>query len=332
MKTRRLTKKYKSKSSSKNRKSRKSNSKSRKSRKRILKGGVRSVSSAKWTDVPRPSSRPSSVQPHRPSSAQPHRPSSVQPHRPSSAQPFRQSSAQPHRPSSAQPSRPSSIFKTQQEVFTDVFFRHIRESEFPEALCALYKFYTQFPYSEINSTLLSRNFKEKYDKTFYRLTQKVSKFGVSHCETETTANYVYFLSYIFKKVAEGGSIDCNGKKLSFVYSKDKNNPTILTILKRFLIYLDGACFTTVSYTITAGRYNEISRGLGTPPNKEEKALYEIVSSLILLQRRFPSLGHILYNMTTHNPDKSIASYSINTTVLSRIIKQSYTDFLKPIEE
>ena len=288
MKTRRLKKKYKNKSSRKSINSRKSNSKSRKSRKRILKGGVRSVSSAKWTDV---------------------RPSSVQPHRPSSAQPFRPSSAQPHRPSSAQPSRPSSIFKkpvkTQQEVFTDVFFRHIRESEFPEALCALYKFYTQFPYSEINSTLLSRNFKEKYDKTFYRLTQKVSKFGVSHCETETTANYVYFLSYIFKKVAEGGSIVCNGKKLSFVYSKDKNNPTILTILKRFLGYLDGACFTTVSYTITADRYNKISRGLGTPPNKEEKALYEIVSSLILLQRRFPSLEHILYNMT-----KSMSMYII----------------------
>jgi hypothetical protein len=325
MKTRRLTKKYKNKSSRKsNSKSRKSNSKSRK---RILKGGVppRGTIVSNSRSKQSPSSRPPSSRP--PSS----RPPSSRP--PSSRPP---SSRPSSRPSSVQPSRPSSIFKkpvkTQQEVFIDVFFRHIRESEFPEALCALYKFYTQFPYSEINSTLLSRNFKEKYDKTFYRLTQKVSKFGVSHCETETTANYVYFLSYIFKKVAEGGSIVCNGKKLSFVYSKDKNNPTILTILKRFLIYLDGACFTTVSYTITADRYNQISRGLGTPPNKEEKALYEIVSSLILLQTRFPSLEHILDNMTTHNLDKSIASYSINTTVLSRIIKQSYTDFLEQIKE
>ena len=38
---------------------------------------------------------------------------------------------------------------------------------------------------------------------------------------------------------------------------------------------------------------------------------------------------ILHNMVSRG---DITSYSMNTTVLSRIIKQSYTDFLQPITE
>jgi len=222
--------------------------------------------------------------------------------------------------------------KTKQEVTTDKFFKHLRESEFPEALCALYKLYTEFSHDEIKSTLLSRDFKEQYEKTFYRFKQKVNPFGVSHCDAEARANYIYFISYIFKKVADGQSIYCDGIELPFVYSIDKSNPSILTILKRFLGYLDTACLATVSYSITADRYNEININPVTPPINEEIALCEIINNLKLLQVRYPSLVYILDNMTTHNDDGTVASYSMNTTVLSRFIKQSYTVFLEPVVE
>ena len=78
------------------------------------------------------------------------------------------------------------------------------------------------------------------------------------------------------------------------------------------------------------RYNEIKSRY--PSSKEESALVEIIDSLYTLIPIFSSLQHILDNMTTHNDDGSIAVYSINTTVLSRFIKQSYTDFLEPIVE
>ena len=289
MKTRRLTKKYKNKRNKKSRKSGKSRKIKNKSRKRILKGGV----------PPRSSSRPSSR-------------SSVMPS-------LRQSLINKQQVQGV---------KTKQEVITDTFFKHLRKSEFPEALCALYKLYTEFSHDEIKSTLLSRDFKKQYEKTFYHLKQKVNPFGVLHCDAEARANYIYFISYIFKKIEQGGSIFCDGKELPFVYSIDKSNPSILTILKRFLGYLDTLCLATVSYTITADRYNEISIGSGTPPTNEENALCEIINNLKLLQVKYPSLVHILDNMKTHNIDGTIASYSMNTTVLSRFIKQTYTDFLE----
>ena len=81
MKTRRLTKKYKNKSNSKNKKNNKSRKIKNKSRKRILKGGVRSSTGLviRRASSVRPSSiRPSSIRPSsiRPSSV---RPSSIRP-------------------------------------------------------------------------------------------------------------------------------------------------------------------------------------------------------------------------------------------------------------
>jgi hypothetical protein len=212
----------------------------------------------------------------------------------------------------------------------NIFFEHLKRSEFPQALCILYKLYTQFPYDKIKSSILSSDFKERYQQTFYIEKQKINQFGILHCDIEARANYIYFIAYIFKKVAEGGSITCEGKELPFLYSTDKTSPSILTILKRFLGYLDTACLITVSYSITSERYNQIKSGY--PSSKEESALVEIIDSLYILIPIFPSLQHILDNMTTHNDDGSIAVYSINTTVLSRFIKQSYTDFLQPIIE
>ena len=78
MKTRRLTKKYKNKSNSKNKKNNKSRKIKNKSRKRILKGGVRS---SIGVVIRRTSGRASSVPSIRPSSIRPSsiRPSSVRP-------------------------------------------------------------------------------------------------------------------------------------------------------------------------------------------------------------------------------------------------------------
>ena len=60
-------------------------------------------------------------------------------------------------------------------------------------------------------------------------------------------------------------------------------------------------------------------------------MYEIVSSLQRLVTMFPSLQYILDTMTLIDKG-SIFSYNINTTVISRLIRQSYTDFLDTILE
>jgi len=103
---------------------------------------------------------------------------------------------------------------------------------------------------------------------------------------------------------------------------------MLKMLKRFLGYLDTACVNTTSYTITKKRYDEISQRTATGVTDGEWAIYEIVSSIIYNEAKFKSLEHILDNMTLNNDDGSVASYNMNTTVLSGFIKQTYTDFLK----
>ena len=222
------------------------------------------------------------------------------------------------------------------QTLIDLFFHNLKISHFPEALCALYKLYTLFPYDEVKSQIYSPDFKKKYQDTFYFQKNKLNSFGIMHCDLEAKNNYIYFLSYVFKKTAEGASIICDGKELPFLYSIDKTKPSILSILKQFLGYLDTACVITISYTIPFEKYDlykKILQGL-EPASRygelthAEIALAQIIFSLnrLIATKRFPSLKDILGNMVTYNPDGSIASYSMNTTVLSRIIKQSYTDF------
>ena len=226
------------------------------------------------------------------------------------------------------------------QSFIDLFFENLKISHFPEALCALYKLYTLFPYEEVKSQIYSPDFKKKYQDTFYFKKNKLNSFGIMHCDFEAKNNYIYFLSYLFKKIAEGASIICDGKELPFLYSSDKDTPSILSILKQFLGYLDTACVTTISYTIPSEKYdlyNRIVQGLepvsryGELTNAEI-ALAQIISSLYSLIPIFPSLEDILENMILYNVDGTIASYSMNTTVLSRFIKQSYTDFLESMPE
>jgi hypothetical protein len=303
MNTRRLTKKYKN----KNRKPRKTS----KTRRRVLNGGVRSVRSASvQTSV---STRPPSRQPSQQPSQQP---TLAHQSRHSFSTNFKHSS------------------KAGQYKLINSFFHHLRDMKFPQALCALYNLYNSLPYMEINDIINSESFKTRYEETFYTQEIKQSLGGVNYCNTRPKKNYIYFLAYIFKKIIKGGFIFCNGKKQYFVYSKDKQKIRMLAVLKRFLGYLDTACVITISYSISIEKYKSIDDNpRHNSASDEEKALYDIVSTLIKFSPIFPSLKDILDNMESRDRSTGrIVSYNMNTTVLSSIIKQSYTDFLKPIRE
>ena len=311
MNNRRLTKKYKNKT----RKSRKTR-KTRKTRRRVLNGGVGSVRSA-------------SV--HIPVSMRPSR----QPSRQPSQQPSPQSALTPaHQSRHSYSTNFKHSSKSGKDKLINSFFYHLRDMEFPEALCALYNLYNSLPYTEINDIITSESFKTRYQETFYDQEIKQSVGGVNYCNTRPKKNYIYFLAYIFKKIMKGGFIFCNGKKQYFVYSTDKRKIRMLAVLKRFLGYLDTACVITISSTISIETYNSIRDDpRGNKASDEEKALYDIVSTLIKFSPILPSLQHILRNMETRStPGGHIVSYNMNTTVLFSIIRQSYTDFLEPILE
>jgi hypothetical protein len=290
MNTRRLTKKYKYKN--RNKKTRRSG-KTRKSRRRgrsgrrILKGGVRQ------SVIPsvRPNARPS-------------------------AAPVRQSASfkQP------QPSREEKLF--------DSFFLNLEEEEenFEKTLCALYNIYNSLSRDKINQILHSSSFKTRYEGAFYFRKETINQYDVTSYNLHPKSKYILFLSYIFKKMVEGEFIRCNGIRQDFVYNKHQFKIRMLSVLKIFLGYLDTACVCTISYPITGERYNEIVNRIATGVTKEEYAMYEIVSSLQRLVKMFPSLQDILDTMTLIH-DGIIFSYNINTTILSRLIRQSYTELL-----
>ena len=248
------------------------------------------------------------------------------------------------RPSSNLSSRPSSIpssgsiFKQsttpREEKLIDSFFRNLEEEEenFEKTLCVLYHLYNSLSRDKLNEILHSNSFKIRYEKAFYTKDLKINYDGFKSCNIRANSKYILFLSYIFKKIVKGGFIRCNGIRQDFVYNRDKSKIRMLTVLKRFLGYLDTACVTTTSYPITIKRYNQILNRTATEVTKEEYAMYKIVSILQILVKWFPSLQNILDTMTLNNPDGSIVSYNINTTVISRLIRQSYTVFLEPIRE
>ncbi len=327
--------KYTQKIKTKNKPKTKSKNKPKTKSKKLLKGGGGKASSSKYKKTSAASPVKSYTLPPRRSS------------RPSKTPPvIRPSFKTPQKTiiDKMKQSEKTKLIEEQIEIQTliDLFFQNLKISHFPEALCALYKLYTLFPYEEVKSQIYSPDFKKKYQDTFYFQKNKLNSFGIMHCDLEAKNNYIYFLSYVFKKTAEGASITCDGKELPFLYSRDKTKPSILSILKQFLGYLDTACVTTISYTIYSDKYDlyeNILEGL-EPASRygelthAEIALAQIIFSLnrLIDTKRFPSLQDILDNMVTNNPDGSIASYSMNTTVLSRIIKQSYTDFLQTIPE
>jgi hypothetical protein len=193
--------------------------------------------------------------------------------------------------------------KMEIETLINSFFENLKNSHFPEAICALYKLYTLFPYDELKSKLYSSDFKKKYQDIFYFKKIIINSFGVTICDFQARNNYIYFLSYIFKKLAEGASINCDGNELPFLYSIDKTKPSILNILKQFLGYLDTACFITMSYDIPSEKYDLYKQIIeGSQPasrytelHPAEIALAEIIYSLnkLINTGKFPSLKQII---------------------------------------
>lgn len=298
MKSRHLTKKYKRKS--------KSRSRRRKTRRRVLKGGV-GFSGVRPSDSVRPSVIPPSS---RPPSSRP--PSS----RPSSDRP------------SGGISKPPST-----HMLVNKFFKHLEDAEFDKALCELYNLYNSLPSDKINEIIRSNYFKERYENIFYKKDVITNYHGFTSCNIHAKHKYIIFLSYIFKKLIHADFIFCNRKRQDFVYTIDKTKIRMLTVLKRFLGYLDTACVNTTSYPITAERYDQISQGTAINVTHGERAIYDIISGLYELyglRFRFPqyaAVQYILDNMTTTDEiGKIVVSYHVNTTVLSRFIRQTYTAF------
>ena len=287
MKTRRLTKKYKSKSSSKNRKSRKSikrKYKSRsKSRKRILKGGT---------------------------------------------------------------------FEVKKKIFLINFFHNLQNYKFPEALCALHNFYTcGITHDEINEFLRSHDFKTKYDNMFFLSVHVPDTARGFQTNIEAKERLIFFLSYIFKKIAEGATIDCvAGVVLQFTPGPN----SFLKILKRFFGYLDTACVLTISYQISQATFDKIADSTYAKTGNKlytlqgvsngHLALYDLVTSLKLLaeynpvvsekskKRRpaFSEINELLDLMTTGVGKGRVYSFNTgNMCTLIKMIQQLFTYFDEP---
>ena len=225
--------------------------------------------------------------------------------------------------------------RTEEEKLFDSFFRNLKEEKenFEKTLCALYNIYNSLQPDKINKILHSSSFKIRYEKAFYFRKETTNIFDVKSSNLHANSKYILFLSYIFKKNLEGEFIRCNGIRQDFVYNKHKFKIRILSVLKKFLGYLDTACVCTISYTITKERYDQILNGTAQEILDGERAMCEIVSNLQELAKnpKLKSLRHILDTMTRFNYNRSVASYNINTTVVSRLIRQSYTDFLEDKE-
>jgi hypothetical protein len=299
MKTRRLTKKYKSKRNSKNRKSMKRKNKSRsksisrsKSRKRILKGGT---------------------------------------------------------------------IEEQKKIFLTNFFDNLQLYKFPEALCALHNFYTcGITPDEINEFLSSPDFKHRYDNMFFRSVQVPDIAGNVQTNMLAKERLIFFLSYIFKKIAEGQNIECSPS----VYLQFTLGPnSFLKILKKFFGYLDTACVLTISYQISQATFNEIALSpYAKNGNKDDKpnrvsngqlALYDLVTSLTRLakynpvdseeskkRRRtfseingtFSEINDLLALMTTGDGEGRVYSFNTgNMCTLIKMIQRVFTYFDEPDE-
>ena len=245
------------------------------------------------------------------------------------------------RPSGSRPSdRPSGgISKPPStHMLVNKFFKHLEDAEFDKSLCELYNLYNSLPSHVINEIIRSNYFKERYEDIFYKKDVITNYHGFTSCNIHAKHKYIIFLSYIFKKLIHADFIFCNRKRQDFVYTIDKTKIRMLTVLKRFLGYLDTACVNTTSYPITAERYDQISQGTAINVTHGERAIHDIISGLYKLydlRLRFPqyaAVQYILDNMTTTDEMRNIVSYHMNTTIISRFIRQSYTDFLKVIPE
>jgi hypothetical protein len=218
------------------------------------------------------------------------------------------------------------------DKFLHDFFTGLNQNNFPVALCALHTFYTcGIELSDINEVISSEEFKTMYATTFF----DVVKNG-SHTNIETQERLMFFLSYIYKKIAEGGLIKClNKQNLFFIYTRDDNN-NMLNILKKFFGYLDTACVLTISYSIDEETFYLIRRSkyaitgklCHKPPNVSNGvlALYDLVTSLEFLAKKIPNMKidieEFLEIITTRSIHGNPVLYSFNTTNMCTLIKMT----------
>ncbi len=211
--------------------------------------------------------------------------------------------------------------------FLDDFFNGLENNYFDDALCALHTFYTcGIDISDINKVISSEEFKTMYAKTFFKEVEIRNNSGGLIINIEAKYKLIAFLSYIFKKIAEGETILCDhGTKLVELYFTPGTD-SFLKILKKFFGYLDTACVLTISTSISKSQLDE--------KNKGGAVLSEICKNLKLLAKTYPTMksdiDELLSLMTTGTGEKKV--YSFNTTNMCTLIKmtqQLFTYFDEP---
>ena len=218
-------------------------------------------------------------------------------------------------------------FEIEKQKFLYDFFNGLKHNYFIDALCALHTFYTcDIDLSHINEVISSEEFKREYAKTFFKEV-KIPNSSEGHIiNIEAKYKLIAFLSYIFKKIAEGETIICddgtNYVELYFTPGTD----SFLKILKNFFGYLDTACVLTISSSISKSQLDE--------KNKGGAVLSEICKNLKLLAKTYPTMksdiDELLGLMTTGTGEKKV--YSFNTTNMCTLIKMTqrlFTYFDQP---
>ena len=207
---------------------------------------------------------------------------------------------------------------------------------FPQALCALHTFYTcGITDDEINEVISSYWFKRKYAETFFSNVNIPNAAGGFQVNIEAREKLILFLSYIFKKIAEGEYIICDTgygvdeKSLYFTPGSE----SFLKILKKFFGYLDTACVLTISFSIDKKTFDIISqykktgdKRLLTGIRNGQVALYDLYTNLLLLAEKYPTMkkdiDELLKFMVQYDDKGEIHSINLNTTNMCTLIKMN----------
>jgi hypothetical protein len=239
-------------------------------------------------------------------------------------------------------------FEREKEIFIRNFFDNLKSNKtFPQALCALHTFYTcGISDYEINEVISSYLFKRKYAETFFSNVNIPNAAGGFQVNIEAREKLILFLSYIFKKIAEGENIICDtGDSKSLYFTS--GSESFLKILKNFFGYLDTACVLTISFSIDKKTFKNISqykktrnKSLLTGISNGEVALYDLYTNLLLLAEKYPTMkkdiDELLKFMVQYDDKGQIHSINFNTTNMCTLIKMNkvlfgYFDEPAPVE-
>ena len=227
-------------------------------------------------------------------------------------------------------------FEEKKQIFIRDFFYNLRLGKFNKALCVLHTFYTcGISDGDIRGVISSPKFKTQYDNTFFYNKTIPNIGGEFQTDVIAQERYIFFLSYIFKKLAEGETIICDEddiqEPLSFIYIPGTKN--IIKTLKQFFGYLDTACLLTLSFSIDKKTFDIISqykktgdKRLLTGISSGQVALYDLYTNLLLLEKNYPimktDIEGLLTSMEQHYDDGNVHSINFNTTNLCTLIKMS----------